>query len=367
VIKEIEWCGQKGIEFLNIADDNWGIVDTDVEYMRWIRDCNLQYGYPKLVDATFAKNNPENLLAMAEIDHEHQTQLLRGITIALQSQNPQTLSSIKRFNLVPEKQQKLIVGLKKLGVPTYVEMIWPLPYETYESFMVGIDQTIDMKLDNWLGVYPLSMHQGTELYEQFHTKFSIIQQSSENTNRAEQIETVPIVNASEWVDTETIVKGQVFYCWLVCLFYFGFGRHSISVLKSQHSVTAVINKFINWIESNSGSSCYQWHTLMTQWWTCWLTGKSLPSLSIYDNDTTHWSPYTHMASWLQHDWDRFYQDWKMFLDQTYGMEYLDENSTIRYGSVYNNLNHQQPKFASEYEFSRFYYWWRRKRGLSRLE
>jgi putative methyltransferase len=136
VIKEIEWCGQKGIEFLNIADDNWGIVDTDVEYMRWIRDCNLQYGYPKLVDATFAKNNPENLLAMAEIDHEHQTQLLRGITIALQSQNPQTLSSIKRFNLVPEKQQKLIVGLKKLGVPTYVEMIWPLPYETYESFMV---------------------------------------------------------------------------------------------------------------------------------------------------------------------------------------------------------------------------------------
>ena len=363
---EIRWCAQKGITFLSLADDNWGIVDQDVEYMRLIRDCKLTYGFPDVVDATFAKNNPDNLLDMARLDAEHKTKLIRGITIALQSQNNQTLTSIRRFNLIPQKQQQLIEGLKKLEIPTYVEMIWPLPYETHDSFLQGIDRTIDMGLDNWLGVYPLSMHYGTELYEDFHEKFSIIEQQSENANRLEKKETVPIVNASAWADTKTIVQGQVFYAWLVCLYYFGFGRNAIEHLKSTDSVTKIVNQFIEWNQTHPETKSYQWHALMTQWWQCWLQGESLPNLSIYDEDTTHWSPYTHMASWLQHDWDEFYQDWNNFLNETFDIANQPHNSAVRYNHIYDQLNHDQPKFASEYEFCRFYYWWRRKQGLSRL-
>ena len=363
---ELKWCAQQCVTFLSIADDNWGIVDQDIEYMRVIRDYKLEYGFPEVVDATFAKNNPDNLLAMAGLDHEHNTKLIRGITIALQSQNGQTLSSIKRFNLIPEKQQQLISGLKKLNMPTYVEMIWPLPYETYDSFLQGIDRTIDMGLDNWLGVYPLSMHYGTELYEDFHEKFSIIEQQSENANRKEKKETVPIVYASQWADTDTIVQGQVFYTWLVSIFYFGFGRNAIEHLKSTNSVTKIVNQFIEWNQTHPETKSYQWHALMTQWWQCWLQGESLPNLSIYDEDTTHWSPYTHMASWLQHDWDKFYQDWNNFLNETFDIANQPHNSAVRYNHIYDQLNHDQPKFASEYEFCRFYYWWRRKQGLSRL-
>jgi radical SAM superfamily enzyme YgiQ (UPF0313 family) len=363
---EIKWCAQHGISFLSIADDNWGIVAQDVEIMKLIRDYKLTYGFPDVVDATFAKNNPENLLAMARLDHEHNTRLLRGITIALQSQNTKTLSSIRRFNLIPDRQQQLIAGLKELNIPTYVEMIWPLPYETYDSFLSGIDQTINMGLNNWLGVYPLSMHYGTELYEDFHDKFSIIEQQSENANRSEQIETVPIVRASEWVDTKTIVQGQVFYNWLVCIYYFGFGRKSIEHLQSQNSVTSVVKQFIEWAKDHPETTSYKWNQLMTHWWESWLNGHPLPALGIYSEDTTHWSPYTHMASWIQHDWEQFYQEWNTFLQTVFAIELHDQYSAVRYGHTYSDLGHTQPEFNSEYEFCRFYYWWRRKQGLSRL-
>jgi radical SAM superfamily enzyme YgiQ (UPF0313 family) len=359
---EIKWCSQNCVEYLSIADDNWGIVDQDVEIMRWIRDSKLINGYPTVVDATYAKNNPENLLAMAKLDQEHDTRLIRGITVALQSHNPTTLNSIKRFNLIPEKQQKLIVGLKKLNVPTYCEMIWPLPYETYESFCRGIDQTIEIGLDNWLGVYPLSLHPGTELYEQYHDCYTIIQQQSENANRADQVETVPIVTASRWVNNLTIVRGQVLYTWLVCLFYFGFGRHSLEQLP----ITKTVDEFLNWAESNPNRATYKIHKHFEQWWFQWLSGYTPHSLSMFDEDTTHWSPYTHLASWLQDQWDDFYQDWKDFLLELHGIQSQDQIHTIRYGQIYKNLGHSPPEFSSLFEFSRYYYWWTRKRGYSRL-
>jgi len=368
VFDEVEWCAKNGVEYLTIGDDNWGIVDIDVEVMRWIRDCKLKYGYPDIVDATYAKNKPENLLAMAELDQEHDTRLIRGITIALQSMNTPTLNSIKRFNLVPEKQQQLIRGLNKLRMPTYTEMIWPLPYETYETFLAGIDGTIKIGLTNWLGVYPLSLHHGTDLYEDFHTNFNTIQQHSENAAISDIKEVVNIVNYSDWVDNDTLVQGQVFYAWFVCLYYLGFARNCLS---QQQSITKTVDQFIKYVSTTPDANCHQYWKLMTEWWKNWSNGIPTPNLSRFDqHDTNNWSPYTHLASWLQNDLDGLYQDLTRF-----GLDVgSDLHGVVRYNQTYPyttadnrqiNIDHVQPKFADEFEFCRFYYWWRRKRGYSR--
>jgi radical SAM superfamily enzyme len=365
---EVEWCAQNGIEYLTIGDDNWGIIDADVQLMQWIRDCKLKYGYPDIVDATYAKNNPDNLLAMAGLDQEYNTRLIRGITIALQSMNTPTLSAIKRFNLVPEKQQQLIRGLNELRMPTYTEMIWPLPYETYETFLTGIDSTITMSLTNWLGVYPLSLHHGTELYENFHSRFGTIQQHSENSASLGIKEVVNIVNCSDWVDNATLVQGQVLYAWLVSLYYFGFARHCLS---QQPSVTKTVDQFVQYLATNPDANCHRHWQLMTNWWHQWSNGLATPELSRFsDQDTTHWSPYTHLASWLQNDLAGLYQDLKNF-----GLNVdLDLHGVVRYQQTYPyttdcgqivTIDHPQPAFANEFEFCRFYYWWRRKRGYSR--
>ena len=367
---EVEWCAVNQVEYLTIGDDNWGIVENDVELMRWIRDCKLRYGYPDIVDATYAKNNPENLLAMSRLDQEHDTRLIRGITIALQSMNTPTLTSIKRFNLVPEKQQQLIQGLNQLGMPTYTEIIWPLPYETYETFLTGIDSTITMGLTNWLGVYPLSLHHGTELYEDFHSNFGTIQQHSENSASLGIKEVVNIVNCSDWVDNATLVQGQVVYAWLVSLYYFGFARHCLS---QQPSVTKTVDQFVQYIAANPAANCHCHWQLMTDWWHRWSNGLPTPELSRFPHqDTTHWSPYTHLASWLQNDLAGLYQDLNNF-----GLDVgQDLHGVVRYGQTYPydtdsgrrvTIDHAQPEFATEFEFCRFYYWWRRKRGYSRTK
>lgn len=368
VFDEVEWCAQHGIEYLTIGDDNWGIVDADVELMRWIRDCKLKYGCPDIVDATYAKNKPENLLAMAQLDQEHDTRLIRGITVALQSMNAPTLGAIKRFNLVPEKQQQLIRGLNELNMPTYTEMIWPLPYETYDTFLTGIDNTIEIGLKNWLGVYPLSLHHGTELYEDFHTNFETIEQHSENAAQHEIKEVVNIVSHSDWVDNDTLVRGQVFYTWMVCLYYLGFARHGLS---QQRSITKTVDQFVEYIATTPDTNCHQYWKLMTTWWKNWSNGLPTPNLSRFDqHDTNNWSPYTHLASWLQNDLDGLYQDLNNFgLNTT-----QDLHGVVRYNQTYPytttegrtvTIDHVQPDFANEFEFCRFYYWWRRKRGYSR--
>lgn len=360
---EIDWCAKHQVEYLTIGDDNWGIVEKDVEVMRWIRDAKLSLGYPNIVDATYAKNNPENLLTMARIDQEHNTQLIRGITVALQSLNSETLSNIKRFNLIPDKQQQLIRGLKQLQVPTYCEMIWPLPYETYESFCASIDQSIALGLDNWLGVYPLSLLHGTELYEQHNKNYQVVLQNSENNHKDLDTRTVPMAVSNLWVDSDTVIQGQVLYGWLVSLFYLGFARHTLTT----QPVTRTVNDFLCWLEKNSHTRTFAWHNKFKTWWQQYLSGQTPNSLSIFEQqNTTNWSPYTHLASWLQHDWDCFYGDWEDFTWQQYQIKSQDRNSTIKYGKIYTNLKHEQPKFDSLFEFSRYYYWWNRKRGYSRL-
>lgn len=348
--EEIEWCAQNSVEYLSIADDNWGISERDVELMRWIRDCKLRYGYPKILDATYAKNAPERIIEMAKIDAEHDTQLIRGITVALQSNNQQTLNAIKRFNLIESKQASLISQLKTLHIPVYTEMIWPLPFETLDSFYQGIDWSIDIGLDNWLGVYPLTMHAGTQLHADFAKDYAFVPQQSENANRSDRKETVNIINQNRWVTTDEIVRGQVFYAWLISLFFFGFARQHILCQKT--SVTQTVRLMLDKIRSQPTSRLAKYDHRLHEWWSIWLSGRSPATLSIFEQDTTHWSPYVHLASWIQQDLGSFYQD----------LNIPPESGFVQFGQIYKD----RPKFDDLWSFSRFYYWWRRKQGLHRL-
>ena len=351
--QEIEWCAKNKIEFLSIADDNWGIAERDIEVMRWIRDCKLKYGYPKIIDATYAKNAPDRVLKIASIDSEHKTELIRAVTMALQSSNISTLSTIKRFNLIPNKQVELIKGLNSLGVPTYTELIWPLPHETYKSFLSGIDNNIQMGLTNWLDVHPLSLWNGTQLYE------DIIDHVKLTSDKKDQLVYVGLVKETNWVDADTVIRGNVFYSWLVCLYFFGFSR---SAIKKYSKISDFVDKFLNWAKQNPKSKIGQYHTKVVQWWDCMFTNSPIPDVSIFkDRDTRYWKSYTHLASWIQDDIDGFYRDLQCFVDSINLLHNVDQDKQ----SVVV-FDHQQ-EFNNLFEFSRYHYWWKRKGGTSRIK
>ena len=374
---ELEWCATHRVEYLNIADDNWGITQQDVEYFRWIRDLKLKHGYPDVIDATYAKNAPDRLLQLADIDAEYNTRLIRGFTIALQSLNADTLKSIKRFNLVPHKQQKLINGLKNRNMPTYTEIIWPLPYEDYKTFIDGLDNVIESGLDNWMGVYPLVLQEGTELYEEFAQDYEFVKQQSHNDNKRNQqhVAFTNAVNASTWVDTDTIIQGQLLYAWLICLFFFGYGRQALLDLKVQKdkTVCTLVNEFIEFVMRNPDLEVYKFNQRIRQWWSEYYAGNTVPDISLFpDQDTSNWSPYGHLASYLQQNLDQFYKEFDLFLNGQVGAE-KNRHGVVRYKQNYPcqaksltvDVVNPVPDFDSLYEFCRYFYWWKRKNGWHR--
>lgn len=382
---EFIWCAKNKIEFISIADDNFGLAERDIEFFKLARDLHLEHGYPKVIDATFAKNAVTNLLRLADIDQEYNTNLIRGFTVALQSVNTPTLKSIKRFNLIPHKQIELIQGLRERNKPTYTEVIWPLPYETLETFKQGIDDIIKIGLDNWLGVYPLALIEGTDLYQDHVQDFLFIKQQSHNFNKKDDSHTVKCntVISSTWATKEDIIKGQIFYTWLASLFFFGFARLVFQeIAKKQNiSISQVLDKFILFAENNKELAINGYNQRIRHWWDTWYNGDIVPDISLFPNqDTSGWSPYAHLSSYIQSDFNNFQQELALFvehehvdietdiLDQTshsvilYNRDYPYTTSTLSVSSV-----DSIPKFKSLFEFCRYFYWWRRKSGWHRTK
>ena len=262
--------------------------------------------------------------------------------------------------MIPEKQIKLIRGLDQLNIPTYTEMIWPLPYETVDTFLEGIDQIIDIGLTNWLDVNPLTMFAGTELYQDFGDKVGFVSKCSDNVP-ASQKETVNIlVNKTEWASNDDIVQGQVLYAWIMCLYFFGFARPLINAIKEKHnqSVTKTVKNFVQWLEANPDAKFASAQQRLKSRWKSWLTGEPAINLSIFpEHDTDYWKPHSHLASWLRQDAQGFYQDLQRFAN-TQNIDHttdLDFDSIVEFPGKFNNL----------FEFCRYYYWWRRMTGEHR--
>lgn len=374
---EITWFGKNQIEFLSIADDNWGITERDVELMRHICKTKLEYGYPNIIDATYAKNAPDRLLEMAKIDQQANTNLIRGLTIALQSLNEKTLKAIRRFNLVEQRQVDFLKELRKYSIPTYVELIWPLPYETLDSFCAGIDKVISDGTASWIGMYPLQLMDSAQLYDDHYNDYTFSQQQVGEKTTGFHVLTDSIPMASKWADHNDTVEGHVIYGWTAVLYYFGYGRSVLDWLQENRglSVTDSVRLFRQYLVGNIATI----DQLYSEFWSNWLQHLPTPSLTSWPQERTQfWYPYTHLASFVQQHHRELNQCFDRLLSDLNiaDKDMLIDNSwhnVVRYQQTYPyrlpngneiSIGHKQPEFADSAEFAQFYYWWNRKKGLS---
>jgi hypothetical protein len=374
---EITWFGKNQIEFLSIADDNWGITERDVSLMQHICDTKLKFGFPNIIDATYAKNAPDRLLEMARIDQRANTNLIRGLTIALQSLNEKTLTAIQRFNLVEQRQVEFVKELKKFNIPTYVELIWPLPYETLDSFCAGIDRIINDGTASWIGMYPLQLMDSAQLYDDHLDDYIFSQQGAIEKTTGFHVLTDSIPMASKWANHKETVEGHVVYGWTAVLYYFGYGRRVLTWLQQNRglSVTDSVRLFRQYLVGNIATI----DQLYSQFWSCWLQHLPTPALTDWPQQRTQfWYPYTHLASFVQQHHAELCQNFDLLLSDLH-IDVKDEliynswNDVVRYQQTYPyclpngdeiSISHVQPEFSDPIEFSQFYYWWNRKKGLS---
>ncbi len=130
---------------LYIADDNFGILERDVEIAQYIRIVSEKTGYPKKL---FYYNDKKFGKTSRDVHDIVGHMCFHGLTLSLQTENPETLKAIKRRNMSAKQLTEAIAWGKSKNLPITTELIFGLPMETRQSFLELIDKCFEMDFDN---------------------------------------------------------------------------------------------------------------------------------------------------------------------------------------------------------------------------
>lgn len=150
--KELEWISASGCWYLFIADANWGMLKRDVDLSRLIVEYRKQHGAPVSVYFCGSKNTPDRVAEITTVFH--QAGMIACQSVALQTMNPETLRRVDRANIKTSAYTQVQHSLNRQEIPSFVEIIWPLPGETLSSFQQGLETLCKISADCFL-VYPL--------------------------------------------------------------------------------------------------------------------------------------------------------------------------------------------------------------------
>ena len=138
---EIEYIGKKveqsGITNLHFADVNFGMYPTDRTTCEFLMESKKKYGWPLQVMATTGKNSKARVIEITKILGE-----MFVVTMSMQSMDEQVLTNIGRSNIKLEHMVKVNDHLRSDGRFTVCELIMPLPGETKETFIKGLNNLL---------------------------------------------------------------------------------------------------------------------------------------------------------------------------------------------------------------------------------
>jgi hypothetical protein len=341
--QEIEWMGQRNIEYVSVCDSNWGIVEHDAEITQWVIDTKLKYGYPRFWDVTWAKNNAERVYTIALMDHAAGTKLFKGITFAFQSFNSATLSAVKRFNLQDSAVKSSLTKYTTANIPTYSELIWPMPNETVQSLKNNLQYLVDLGQRDFVMVHPLVLTPNSDMgqpdYIQRHQlKVKTVcldtfwlKISNETQYIREKVDAVCGTSTASYQD---VLDGNMFAYWFIVLYYYGWANAIIEYLvKTQcRKHIDIVNDFVAWAKSTSTGLIQQEHlateaSLISVFETDGIWGRQLTPHGVY------WEYKSATSVQFHHHREQLNQDLARWLQDCYGIvcdELISLNESLCY-------------------------------------
>lgn len=181
VYADIEWASRRKMEFLGIADANFGMFPRDEEITDKIIECNKKYGYPKKFQVSYSKGNKERVFSISKKLNE--MGMDKGVTLSFQSMSENVQKNIGRSNLDVEDYTALLKRYSEENIPTYTDLILGLPGETNESFKNGIDMLLEqgqhtslfVHLCEWLPLAEMGSREYMEKYKISYSKIPLNQ------------------------------------------------------------------------------------------------------------------------------------------------------------------------------------------------
>jgi len=272
VKQEIDWMSERKIEYVAVCDSNWGLMPRDVDITKYVIKKKQETGYPKFWDVTWAKANSDRIYEIAMLDKEADTRLFKGVTFAMQSLHSDTLDATKRLNLKQDEALEYLQKYENENIPTYSELIWPMPNETYESIKYGIQRLIDLGQKSFLMVHPLVITYNAEMGQpEYQKKYGLKTKEVPLDTfylSVEELEDYIIEKTYAVVETNTATKSEVLNGHLlshilIVLYYYGWGHYLMEYISNKFKVNQVelsekiIKYFDNKKDSLIGSEIFE--------------------------------------------------------------------------------------------------------------
>jgi putative methyltransferase len=274
VRQEIDWMSDRKIEYVAVCDSNWGLMPRDVDITKYVIKKKQETGYPKFWDVTWAKANSDRIYEIAMLDKEAGTRLFKGVTFAMQSLHEPTLEASKRLNLKQDEALEYLQKYQEENIPTYSELIWPMPNETYDSLKNGIQRLINLGQKSFLMVHPLVItYNATMGQPWYQQKYGLKTEEVPLDTfylSVEELEDYIIEKTYAVVETGTalkhdVLKGHLLSHVLIVLYYYGWGYYLMEYINKVYNVNQtdlsekIINYFTNKKETLIGSEIYETH------------------------------------------------------------------------------------------------------------
>ena len=165
VFNEIDWFCKHKIEYMYIADANFGVFyERDKEIVEYISKKKIETGYPHALNMTWYKNSTEKVIELTKILHK--VDLARGITLSVQSMHDKTLEAINRKNMEVSQLGTMYQICNDNNIRFYTEFIIGLPYETKQSWRETLCTAVELGCHNSLEIFPLEIIRNSELAKQ---------------------------------------------------------------------------------------------------------------------------------------------------------------------------------------------------------
>ena len=170
---EIEYIGKRagplGITNLHLADVNFGMYPQDRITCEMFVKVKEKYGWPLQIMSTTGKNSKHRIIDITAILGN-----MFDVTMSMQSMDEQVLNNIERSNIKLDHMIDVNSDLRRKGRTTNTELIMPLPGETKETFIRGLNNVINSKVSR-ITIYTLMMLHGTDFkLPEYRKKFEYV-------------------------------------------------------------------------------------------------------------------------------------------------------------------------------------------------
>jgi radical SAM superfamily enzyme YgiQ (UPF0313 family) len=224
--REVEWFAEQRIDFVFCCDANYGILPRDLEITNYVAEIKTRTNFPKALSVQNTKNATERAYAVQKKLSD--AGLNKGVTLAIQSMDKQTLKNIKRENISLGSYQELQRRFTRDRVETYSDYILGLPGETYDATVDGIATLIENGQHNRIQFNNLSILPNAEMGKpEYQAKFGMVAVEADIINIHGSLsdadndipERQQLVIATSAMPREDWVRTRAF-CWFTALTHF---------------------------------------------------------------------------------------------------------------------------------------------------